>query len=59
KKEEHNCGVVGTHSKKEEWQQRARERCWPENPTKIRPRLAGPWVAACPLMGGTCRLQRP
>ncbi len=32
KKEEHNCGVVGTHSKKRKWQRRARERRWPVGP---------------------------
>jgi hypothetical protein len=36
KKEEHNCGVVGTHSEKKKWRRRALEHRRPKGPKKIR-----------------------
>jgi hypothetical protein len=58
KKEEHNCGVVGTHSEKEKWRERALERRRPTSPTKIR--LGPTWllVTVFPRMGKTWGLQQ-
>ncbi|MFN9909991.1 MAG: hypothetical protein ACK56F_28395, partial [bacterium] len=48
KKEEHNCGVVGTHSKEGKWHRQAEERRRPSSPAKIGPRPTQRLVAVFP-----------
>ncbi len=58
KKEEHNWGVVGTHSIKEGWRRRALDRRRPLSPTKTGLRSAWLVVAVCPRRDETWELHQ-